>query len=390
MAIREVGGMKNRFRSIRVLMTISMVLMFVAVFLTPEVSASSSAVYSKGSTSSKMVAFTFDDGDPLSDIAPVLSILKANGIKATFFFTGEMAAKYPDSIRAIYNAGHEVGNHSYYHTDFTTLSYSGIQSELSRTDNVISGITGETTKPMFRPAYGSYNSTVLQAAGDAGYAKTIMWTIDSQDYNGLSAGQIYTRVINNVTPGAIILMHTGDNNSVYALQDIISTLRSWGYGFTTVSGILGGGSGGTASGSTLRLGSTGTGVMQLQQALANKGYSLAVDGSFGPITQNAVISFQRSVGITADGIVGPVTWSKLGTSSGTISSGSTAYPGLLKIGSSGTSVRTLQQALANKGYSLSIDGVFGPITQNTVMSFQRSQGITVDGIVGPVTWGKLF
>jgi len=62
----------------------------------------------------------------------------------------------------------------------------------------------------------------------------------------------------------------------------------------------------------------------------------------------------------------------------------------LKIGSSGTAVRTLQQGLASKGYSLSVDGVFGPVTQSAVMSFQRSQGIIVDGIVGPVTWGKLF
>jgi peptidoglycan hydrolase-like protein with peptidoglycan-binding domain len=120
-----------------------------------------------------------------------------------------------------------------------------------------------------------------------------------------------------------------------------------------------------------------------------------VDGAFGPLTRSAVISFQSNVGITADGIVGPVTWSKLGTSSGSYTGGtsggtSTSYPGLLRVGSTGTGVRTLQQALANKGYSLSADGVFGPITQNAVRSFQSSQGITVDGVVGPVTWGRLF
>ena len=107
------------------------------------------------------------------------------------------------------------------------------------------------------------------------------------------------------------------------------------------------------------------------------------------------MSFQRSAGITADGIVGPVTWSKLGTSTGSYSGGTTggnsaSYPGLLRVGSTGTGVRTLQQALTNKGYSLSADGVFGPLTQSAVKSFQSSQGITVDGIVGPVTWGKLF
>jgi peptidoglycan/xylan/chitin deacetylase (PgdA/CDA1 family) len=385
---REVSDMDNRFRSTRVILEFSMILIFVSVFLMQPVSASSSQVYSKGSTSSKMVALTFDDGDPLSDIAPVLSILSANGIKATFFFTGEMAAKYPDSIMAIANAGHEIGNHSYYHTDFTTLSYSEMQSELSRTNSAISSVTGITTKPLFRPAYGSYNSSVLQAVGDAGYSRTIMWTIDSEDYNGLSASAIYTRVVNNVTPGAIILMHTGDNNSVYALQDIINNLKGKGYGFTTVSGILGG----TSSGSTLRLGSTGTLVQQLQQALVGKGYSLAVDGVFGPMTQNAVMSFQSSVGITSDGVVGPVTWSKLGTSSGSVSGGSSSasYSGILKSGSTGTAVSKLQQALVNKGYSLAIDGIFGPATKNAVTSFQSSQGITMDGIVGPVTWGRLF
>jgi len=154
--------MSNRHRSTRVMLAFSMVLIFVSVFLAMPVSASSSQVYSKGSSSSKVVALTFDDGDPLSYIAPVLSILSANGIKATFFFTGEMAAKYPDSIRAIYNAGDEIGNHSYYHTDFTTLSYSEMQSELSMTDNAIRNILGVTTKPLFRPPYGSYNSSVLQ------------------------------------------------------------------------------------------------------------------------------------------------------------------------------------------------------------------------------------
>jgi len=215
-----------------------------------------------------------------------------------------------------------------------------------------------------------------------------MWTVDSDDYDNIPASQIYNNVVNNISPGAIVLMHTGENNSVYALQNIITNLKSRGYSFSTVSGLLAG----TSSGSTLRLGSTGTLVQQLQQTLVNKGYSLAVDGVFGAMTQNAVKSFQSSAGITSDGIVGPVTWSKLGTNSGSISGGSSSasYTGILKSGSTGTSVSKLQQALVNKGYSLAIDGIFGPATKSAVISFQSSQGITVDGIVGPVTWGRLF
>ncbi len=386
--------MKKRFRTLRTVIALSVVFMFSFAF-SPPVSASSSQLITKGSTSSKIIALTFDDGDDGANISSILSILAENNIKATFFITGKAAENHPSLIRAIVNAGMEIGNHSYSHPDFTTISYSSMQSQLSTTENIITNITGRSTKPYFRPPYGAYNSAVLQAVGDAGYTKTIYWTIDTIDWDGRSASSIYSKVLNNATPGAIVLMHTGSGapNTKYALQTMIDGLRDMGYSFATVSGVLSGtSSGGSSSGGTayptLRIGSSGTAVKTLQQALVNKGYSLAVDGAFGPITQSAVMSFQRSVGITVDGIVGPVTWSKLGSSSG--GSTSTAYPGTLKIGSSGSAVKTLQQGLVSKGYSLSVDGVFGPVTQSAVMSFQRSQGITVDGIVGTVTWGKLF
>jgi len=390
--------MNKRFRTLRTIIAFSAVFTFVFAFLSPPVSASSSQLITKGSTASKLIALTFDDGDDGANISSILAILADNNIKATFFVTGKAAEDHPSLIKAISNAGMEIGNHSYSHPDFTTISVSSMQSQLSTTESIISGITGKSTKPYFRPPYGAYNSAVLQAVGDAGYTKTIYWTIDTIDWDGRSASEIYTKVLNNATPGAIVLMHAGSgSNTKYALQTMIDGLRNMGYSFATVSGVLSGtSSGGSSSGGTayptLRLGSSGTAVRTLQQALVDKGYSLSVDGAFGPITQSAVMSFQRSAGITVDGIVGPVTWSKLGSSSGGSSGGSTStdYPGILKIGSSGTAVRTLQQGLASKGYSLSVDGVFGPVTQSAVMSFQRSQGIIVDGIVGPVTWGKLF
>ena len=394
----------KKLRTLRSALAFSVVFVFAFAFSSPIVSASSSQLITKGSTSSKVVALTFDDGDDGANIQGILAILAANNIRSTFFITGKAAEDHPSLISAITNAGHEIGNHSYSHPDFTTISYSTMQSQLSTTENIISGITGRSTKPYFRPPFGAYNSSVLQAVGDAGYTKTIYWTIDTIDWDGRSTYAIYSKVLSNATPGAIVLMHTGSGapNTKYALQQMIDGLRDMGYSFGTVSDVLSGtSSGGTSSGGSsttypvLRVGSTGSAVSQLQQALVNKGYSLSVDGAFGPLTRSAVISFQSNVGITADGIVGPVTWSKLGTSSGSYTGGtsggtSTSYPGLLRVGSTGTGVRTLQQALANKGYSLSADGVFGPITQNAVRSFQSSQGITADGVVGPVTWGRLF
>jgi len=394
--------MNRRFKRFGAGLALTIGFMFLSALSPPPVSASSTVI-SKVSTSKKVVALTFDDCYSSTNVNAILSILQANGIKATFFIVGDAAANNPGIVRAIHNAGMEIGNHSYTHTSYTSLSSSSMLYDLNRCDSVISSITGESTKPLFRPPGGAYNSTVLSAVGSAGYSRTIMWNIDTNDWRGYSASYIYSSVVNNISPGSIVLMHALSTapNTKYALQDIIDTLSSWGYSFTTVSGLLEGSSGsyssgstssGSSSGSTLRLGSTGSGVSTLQQALVDKGYSLSVDGAFGPATQSAVMSFQRSAGITVDGIVGPMTWSKLGTSSGSYSGGSTStsYPGILKIGSSSSSVRTLQQALVNKGYSLSVDGVFGPVTQSAVMSFQRSQGITVDGIVGSVTWGRLF
>jgi peptidoglycan/xylan/chitin deacetylase (PgdA/CDA1 family) len=317
--------MNKRFKRIKAALAFSLIFMFGSVFVSANVSASSSQLISKVSTSTDVVALTFDDCDSPSNISAVLKILKTNGIKATFFVMGEAAADNPDSIRSISNAGMEIGNHSYSHPDLTTLSSSSIQSQLNKSDNAINNATGKSTKPLFRPPYGSYNNSVLNSAGSIGYTRAIMWNIDTVDWSGASANLIYSRVVNNISPGSIVLMHCNLEavNTKYALQNIINNLSSRGYSFATVSQLLAGSRGTYSMGSTgtnyaltssgviLRLGSTNAAVKDLQQALVNKGYNLSVDGQFGPITLNAVMSFQRSQGILVDGEVGPITWGKL-------------------------------------------------------------------------------
>ncbi len=139
----------------------------------------------------------------------------------------------------------------------------------------------------------------------------------------------------------------------------------------------------TASQPTLRQGSKGAAVTQLQNLLRNRGFSVAADGDFGPKTLAAVKSFQASRGLAADGIVGPKTWAALRTAPA-----SSGQP-TLRMGAKGAAVSELQTALRNKGYSLSVDGDFGPRTQAAVKSFQASRGLVADGIVGPRTWAAL-
>ncbi|MDV3221298.1 peptidoglycan-binding protein [Intrasporangium sp.] len=126
---------------------------------------------------------------------------------------------------------------------------------------------------------------------------------------------------------------------------------------------------------TVRRGASGFRVTAIQHLLRARGYSLTVDGSFGSITESKVISFQRSRGLVADGIVGPKTWGALVIT--------------CQQGSTGQAVVAIQKLLTYRGYSLTADGSFGSITKSKVVAFQQSRRLYPDGIVGRVTWSRL-
>ncbi|ADY57486.1 Peptidoglycan-binding domain 1 protein [Syntrophobotulus glycolicus DSM 8271] len=144
----------------------------------------------------------------------------------------------------------------------------------------------------------------------------------------------------------------------------------------------------TQSCPTLREGSRGASVRELQTLLSNHGFNPGpIDGIFGPRTRAAVVSFQTSKGLSPDGIVGPRTWAALGVNC--TSSPSTKCP-TLRRGSRGSSVRTLQTRLNNQGFNPGpIDGIFGSRTQAAVIAFQNSRCLSPDGIVGRKTWAAL-
>ena len=174
----------------------------------------------------------------------------------------------------------------------------------------------------------------------------------------------------------------------------------------TSSGTL---SDGTWGGTTLRTGSTGSAVEQLQFWLNTLAQyessipSITVDGSYGTATANAVRAFQRRYGLTVDGVVGRTTWNKLYEVYNDIANKLLSaslrpgeYPGILRRGSSGTAVRELQfylyllSAYGTGIPAVSIDGSFGAATENAVRAYQRFAGLTVDGIVGRTTWDSLY
>ena len=135
----------------------------------------------------------------------------------------------------------------------------------------------------------------------------------------------------------------------------------------------------------LRLGSTGDGVTLLQSALRARGFTIAVDGHFGPQTDRTVRAFQSRSGLTVDGLVGDKTWSALQASAPVRQKRPT-----IRVGSQGDDVRYLQRVLHADGAHIIVDGMFGPQTERHVRNFQRKHGLKIDGIVGTAqTWPKI-
>lgn len=181
----------------------------------------------------KMIALTFDDGPSATTTGQVLDVLDRYGVKATFFLIGQ---NINDGTRAIMqrqnSAGHELANHSFTHSDMTRMSYSAIQDEINRTNNLIRQYTGQTPK-FFRPPYISINNTMYQAI-DLAFVQGAMlndWE------NGTSVQQRVNNALNAARDGQIIMLHDFEGNyqTVQALSQIIEGLKNQGYQFVTLS-----------------------------------------------------------------------------------------------------------------------------------------------------------
>ncbi|MDO5540204.1 MAG: polysaccharide deacetylase family protein [Eubacteriales bacterium] len=180
----------------------------------------------------KMVALTFDDG-PGQYTNRLLNALQKSGAKATFFMVGQNVPYYKNTVKRMANMGCELGNHSYSHPAFTSLSVSQMRSQVISTNNAIQNACGR--KPtVFRLPYGdgASNSTVLSALG----LPSIYWSIDTRDWaNTGNSWHTVNAVLNNVRNGDIILMHDIHYATVSAAETIIPALKKRGYQMVTVS-----------------------------------------------------------------------------------------------------------------------------------------------------------
>ncbi len=169
------------------------------------------------------------------DIDNILKILEKNNTKITFFMVGDWTEKYPEAVKKIYTAGHEIGSHSDTHPHVNNLSYEENIEEIEKSNDKIEKITGSRTN-LYRTPYGEYNQTVIQSANDRGYY-AIHWSLDTLDYTGLTGNEMWNR-IKNVESGDIILMHNGTEHTADSLDMILKNIKEKNLEVVKVSDLI--------------------------------------------------------------------------------------------------------------------------------------------------------
>jgi len=184
----------------------------------------------------KCVSLTFDAAWGNEDTQRLIDILEKYNVKATFFVVGSWVDKYPESVKALSDAGHEVMTHSDDHAHFSKLSTAEIHANLNTGCDKIEAVTGIRPK-LFRCPYGEYDDHVIEAVTNLGM-KTIQWDVDSLDWKELSAAEILQRVKSGVKPGSIVLFHNAAKHTPEALPSVIEYLLQNGYSIVPVSELL--------------------------------------------------------------------------------------------------------------------------------------------------------
>jgi len=172
----------------------------------------------------RIVYLTFDDGpDPVST-PKILNILEQQNIKATFFLIGEKVDKYPQVVRQITEAGHEIGNHGYSHPDYNYLGDEKILQDIHLAQLAIVNVTGKNPT-LLRPPYGRFNKDITSIAKSE-YLTIVLWSLDPKDFRkNATQDHIIKAIDSKVSNGSIILLHETSDVTISSLPAIIDKLN---------------------------------------------------------------------------------------------------------------------------------------------------------------------
>lgn len=189
-------------------------------------------------TEEPKIALSFDAAWGNEDTQDILTILKEHNVHVTFFMTGGWVESYPDDVKALFEAGHDLGNHSENHKNMSQLSDAEIIEELTLVHNKVKDLTGyEMT--LFRPPYGDYDNSVISVAEGCNYF-TIQWDVDSLDWKDYGVESIIKTVTQHkhLGNGSIILCHNGAKYTAQALDRMLTVLEEKGYSIVPVSELI--------------------------------------------------------------------------------------------------------------------------------------------------------
>lgn len=198
-------------------------------------------IINNGSRNKKQIALTFDDWGTDDTIDSILDTLDEYNVKATFFLRAKGVENNPSLAYAISQRGHEIGSHTYNHTDLDTLTEKEIKEDIIKAHEVITNAINKEPKKYLRPPRGVMNEEVAKIVSQCGYKDIIMYGPSALDWKvENSAKYIENYMVNKVNNGDILLLHILDGlNTPQALPNILKRLQAKGYEFITIGEMIG-------------------------------------------------------------------------------------------------------------------------------------------------------
>ena len=171
------------------------------------------------------------------DTEQLIDILAEYEVPATFFVVGAWVDKYPESVKQLSDAGHQIQNHSNTHPHMPQLSKAQMMDEISSCNKKIEGITGVCPN-LLRPPYGDYDNVLIETLEEMNM-KTIQWDVDSLDWkDNATPDSICKRVTSKVKNGSIVLFHNDADHTPAALPTILKCLKDEGYEFVFIEDLI--------------------------------------------------------------------------------------------------------------------------------------------------------
>lgn len=190
-----------------------------------------------GDTKQKEIYLTFDNGYENGYTSKILDVLKDKKVPTIFFITGHYVKDQPELVQRMVSEGHLVGNHSWSHPDVTTISNEQLKNELLKVKTAVADITSQKEMTFVRAPRGIFNESMLAVSRAEGYTN-VFWSAAYKDWDPATqkgSEYAYTQVMNQLHPGAVILLHSVSKDNTEAMGRIIDDARKQGYEFKSLT-----------------------------------------------------------------------------------------------------------------------------------------------------------